>query len=102
MRASGADLKSNGTGRKRGEDGRWRTQRGQSRQPCHIDTDIAPSVTDGDTDIRAPTVRVVRRRGEGERAARGFVFPLALRPLLKGAALGHARGAAGGAVLGGK
>lgn len=40
--------------------------------------------------------------GEGERAARGFVFPLALRPLLKGAALGHARGAAGGVVLGGK
>lgn len=67
-----------------------------------IDTDIAPSVPKADTDIRAPTVRVVRRRGVGERAARGFVFPVAPRPLLKGAALGHARGCAGGAVLGGK
>ena len=41
------------------------------------------------------TVRMVRRRGEGERAARGFVFPLGLRPLLKGTALGHARRCAG-------
>lgn len=96
-----ADLKSNGTasGRGRTKSGRLKEVRAES--PV-IDTDIAPSVTDGDTDIRALTVRVVRRRGEGERAARGFVFPLVLRPLLKGAALGHARGCAGGAVLGGK
>lgn len=47
------------------------------------------------------TVRVVRRRGEGERAARGFVFPLVLRPLLKGAARGHARVCLGGVGLGG-
>lgn len=87
-----------GGGGRKAED----SKRSEQKASPVIDTDIAPSVTDGDTDIRALTVRVVRRRGEGERAARGFVFPLVLRPLLKGAALGHARGCAGGAVLGGK
>lgn len=88
-------------GQRRGGEGRTAEDSKEVRAESPVtDTDIAPSVTDGDTDIRAPTVRVVRRRGEGERAARGFVFPLALRPLLKGAVLGHARGMRGWSCAG--